>query len=300
MNLKQFKYVLTLNNEGCFSKAADVLNISQPSLSQYIKKIEKELGVELFDRSGGNVRLTDAGRVYIEAGKKILDIKHDMSLKFMDISENKTGSITIGTSPFRSAVMMPKIVKEFKKLYPGITLIIKEGNTDELINGILHGEFDIALTVYQDELLNLNMQKIGVEEFVLAVPSSFEQLNAKSVTDRKYKAISIAEMSKYEFVLLNESLFMQKTLSSLCQKYSLELKSGICANSLEAQIAFVRAGLGAAFVPSGIEALCGKDEVELYSFTEELPKREIVAISGKEKQNSTIINELLKIAEKAF
>lgn len=300
MNLKQFKYVLTLNNEGCFSKAADVLNISQPSLSQYIKKIEKELGVELFDRSGGNVRLTDAGRVYIEAGKKILDIKHDMSLKFMDISENKTGTVTIGTSPFRSTVMMPKIVKEFKKLYPGITIIIKEGNTEELINGFLHGEFDIALTVYQDELLNFNIKKIGTEEFVLAVPSAFAKLNAKTVADRKYKAINISEISKYEFVLLNESLFMQKTLNSLCEKYSLKLKSSLCANSLEAQIAFVRAGVGVAFVPSGIETLYGKDEVELYSFAEELPKREIVAVSRKDKQNSTIINDLLKIAEKIF
>lgn len=63
MNHKQFNYVLTLAKEGSFSKAADVLNISQPSLSQYIKKIEQQIGLELFDRANGEIRLTDAGRV---------------------------------------------------------------------------------------------------------------------------------------------------------------------------------------------------------------------------------------------
>ena len=73
MNTKQLKYVIVLAREGSFSKAAESLGITQPSLSQYVKKIEKEIGLELFDRTGGNLRLTDAGRVYIDAGQKILE-----------------------------------------------------------------------------------------------------------------------------------------------------------------------------------------------------------------------------------
>ena len=69
MNTKQLQYVLTLAHEGSFSKAATALNITQPSLSQYIKKIEKEVGLELFDRTNGDVQITDAGRVYLNAGR---------------------------------------------------------------------------------------------------------------------------------------------------------------------------------------------------------------------------------------
>lgn len=69
MNTKQFKQALVLAHEGSFSKSADVLNITQPSLSQYIKKIEKEIGLELFDRTNGDVQTTDAGHVYINAGR---------------------------------------------------------------------------------------------------------------------------------------------------------------------------------------------------------------------------------------
>ena len=74
MNERQFRYVVALAEKGSFSRAAEVLNVSQPSLSQYIKRIENEVGICLFERTGGNVRLTDAGSLYVETGRKILDV----------------------------------------------------------------------------------------------------------------------------------------------------------------------------------------------------------------------------------
>lgn len=109
MNTKQFQYVLALAQEGSFSKAADTLNITQPSLSQYIKKIEKQIGLVLFDRTNGDVRLTDAGKVYIETGRKILDLEHRMENSFTDLSNYKTGSLIIGAAPYRAASMLPTI-----------------------------------------------------------------------------------------------------------------------------------------------------------------------------------------------
>ena len=134
MNLKQFQYVLILAQESSFAKAADALNISQPSLSQYIKKIEKQLGVELFDRTGGVVSLTDAGRIYIEAGQKILDLERQMLGQFNDLAEHKTGSLVIGTSPYRAASMMPTIAGRFQERYPGMHLVIEEMTSQELLD----------------------------------------------------------------------------------------------------------------------------------------------------------------------
>ena len=146
MNTKQFQYVLTLAHEGSFSKAADLLNITQPSLSQYVKKIEKEIGTELFTRTNGDVRITDAGRIYIEASRRILDIEHQMENAFNDIAECKTGSLIIGTSPFRSASMMPVVAGKFKELHQNMYLVIREKTTAELLDGMEKGEFDLAIT----------------------------------------------------------------------------------------------------------------------------------------------------------
>lgn len=141
MNLKQLKYVLVLANAGSFSKAANILNISQPSLSQYIKKVEEQMGAELFERSNGTVRITDAGRVYIDIGRKILDLEDQMQNSFLDISQNKSGSIIIGTSPFRSASILPEIVASFRKKYSGICPIIVEMETHDLLEAAQRGEF---------------------------------------------------------------------------------------------------------------------------------------------------------------
>lgn len=103
MNTKQFQYVLTLAHEGSFSKAADTLNITQTSLFQYIKKVEKEIGLYLFDRKKGDIRLTDTELVYIDAGKKILDIEYQMENCFTDLVSYKTGSLIIGAAPYRAA-----------------------------------------------------------------------------------------------------------------------------------------------------------------------------------------------------
>ena len=97
MNTRQLRYVQVLAKTGSFSRAAEELNITQPSLSQYIKKIEREIGLPLFDRTESFVRLTDAGRVYIDAGRKILDLEHRMETQIADLQAWESGSVIVGT-----------------------------------------------------------------------------------------------------------------------------------------------------------------------------------------------------------
>jgi len=118
MNTKQLQYVQVLSQEGSFGRAAERLGISQPSLSQYIKKIEQQIGISLFDRTGNEVRLTDAGRIYVETGKQILDLERRMQNSFSDLGCNAAGSVIIGTSPYRSVCMMPPAVRRFQQIFP--------------------------------------------------------------------------------------------------------------------------------------------------------------------------------------
>ena len=214
MNTKQLQYVLTLAHEGSFSKAADVLNISQPSLSQYIKKIEKEIGLELFDRTRGDIRLTDAGRVYIEAGKQILDIEHQMENSFTDLASYKTGSLIIGAAPYRAASMMPVIASSFQKLHPGMHLIVREGTTAELVEGMEHGEYDLALTLLPIDKRLFNYEKVVEEELILAMPSTYTDLPTTDIPDRKHPAVDESVLNGKSMVMLTDTQFMQKQLGS--------------------------------------------------------------------------------------
>lgn len=101
------------------------MSITQLSLPQYIKKIEKEAGVSLFDRTNGDVRITDAGKIYIETARQILDLEHQMENSLSDTAGNRKGSLIVGAAPYRAASMMPTIAKQFQAPHPGIHLIIQ-------------------------------------------------------------------------------------------------------------------------------------------------------------------------------
>ena len=295
MNTKQLHYVLTLAHEGSFSKAADTLNITQPSLSQYIKKIEREIGLELFDRTNGDVRLTDAGRVYISAGRKILDIEHQMENNFTDLATNKTGSLIIGAAPYRAVSMLPAVAKNFQGLHPGMHLIVREGTTAELVEGMEHGEFDLALTLMPLDKRVFNYEKVMEEELVLAVPGAFPELFATVIPGRKFETIDVKELNGRSLVMLTDTQFMQKQLKDLILGHKITVYPAAIVKSLEAQIEFVKAGVGMALVPSGIERFCKPEEVKFYSFSQPLPKREVVVMWRKDRILSTVAKELVSV-----
>ena len=295
MNLKQFKYVQILAQEGSFSKAADVLNITQPSLSQYIKKIEGEVGLALFDRTNGEVRLTDAGRVYIEAGQRIMEIEHQMKVSFTDLQEYKTGSLIIGTAPYRAASMMPDIVASFQKRHPGIHIIVREGTTAEVAEGMEHGEYDLALTLLPVNDRLFNYEKVAEEELVLAVPASYEPFPAVPFPDRRYAAIETSVLNGKRFVMLTDTQFMQRQLIELLLDNDIKVSAAATVKSLEAQIEMVKAGVGVALMPTGIERFCRDSSVVFYSFIDPLPKREVVVFWRKDRILSGVAEELKEV-----
>lgn len=292
MNPKQFKYVLVLAQEGSFSKAAEVLSIRQPSLSQYIKKIEQEVGMELFDRSGGNLCLTDAGRIYIEVGRKMFDLIHQMEERFSDLSEGKTGTITVGVSAHRSAALMPRIAKAFSVKYPRMVLRIVEKNYGEILDAAEHGEFDLCLTTLNVEDKLFISETVQLEENVLAFPVNVE-LPSEPMEGRRFPAISARELNNMSFVMLNEEHPMQKELNALSAEFGLTLRKKVECTSLQALLEMVKVGIGAALIPA---CLAKNDpRVRFYSVREEIHKREIYLIYRREQYFSEAMKDLVAI-----
>lgn len=295
MNTKQLKYVLVLAREGSFSRAAEVLKISQPSLSQYIKKIEKEIGLELFDRTNGDVRITDAGRVYIEAGREILDIEHRMDIQFSELTGYRSGSLIIGAAPYRAAGMMPEVAMRFQKSHPGMHLIVREGTTAELSEGMEHGEFDLALTLLPLDGRLFRWEKVMEEELVLAVPAFREPFPAISAPDRRYPAVDVNVLDGQRLVMLTETQVMQKQLENILTDYKLDVHTAAVVKSLGAQIEMVKSGIGMALMPYGIQRFCRSGEVRFYSFVQPLPKREVVVMWRKDRELSKAVEEIKNI-----
>lgn len=291
MNAKQFKYVLTLADEQTFSAAAEKLNITQPSLSQYIKKIEKQVGMELFDRSGGEVRLTDAGRAYIDIGRKVLDLEHQLEEQISDIATYKSGTISIGISAHRSVALMPRIVKAFKASYPGITLQIIEKSRRELLDATTHGEFDLVITTLPVDTDTFIYETLFVEENVVAVPYTI-QLSTET-HNRTFPTISVSALNGLPFAMLNENHLMQRELEDLIRKYKLHLRKEVECSSLEALVEMVKEGVGAAFIPGCLAKEASG--VSYYSIRETVPEREIIVMYRKGQYLSEAVVSLKQL-----
>ena len=301
MNLKQFRYVMVLADLGSFSKAAEELNISQPSLSQYIRKIETELGASLFDRSGNVLRLTDAGKVYLDAGRRILDIERRMINEFADINDCRTGTVTIGISPHRSICILPPAVAEFHRRYPGIQVIIDERVGQELLDKAERGEYDLCVTTLPVDKELFDYELIKHDGCVLAVPagSALDKKLKKKCTDHRaekdgYPVIDFKETDGSEFVTLSDNLVMQKILDDICRKHKVELVKAAVCRSLEAELALVREGVGSALLPSSMLRDAGS-RVSCYALNEEVTVREIVAAWRKGYSLSRAVKELVGI-----
>ena len=106
MTSQQIEYVLAVAEQRSFSKAAQKLYVTQPSLSQYVMNIEKQLGVQLFDRSTSPIRLTQAGEAFVRSAEQIKVIEDNLMNELSDIAEIKSGSLKIGASTFRASCLL--------------------------------------------------------------------------------------------------------------------------------------------------------------------------------------------------
>ena len=173
-------------------------------------------------------------------------------------------------------------------------LVIREGTTAELTEGMEHGEYDLALTLLPVDQRIFRCEKVMEEELVLAVPASFDPLPAQAIPGRKYPAVDAKILDGQSMVMLTDPQFMQRQLDNLRKDYQLEIQPAAIVKSLEAQIEMVKAGIGMALMPSGIERFC-RGEVTFYSFAQNLPRREVAVIWRKDRKLSEAAEELKKV-----
>lgn len=294
MNARQYMYVSTLARELNFSRAAEELGITQPTLSQFIKKVEAEIGTELFSRNGFEVKLTDAGRIYLEYGKKIINLQHGMEDALIDISEYKTGKLRMALSPCRCDTIMPEVVKKFRKKYPGIQVSIQEILAGGLLRGIENDDFDIGVTPMPQNTSGYVCEPILREEILLAVPSdgelnAFLSKEACSLEGHLYPAVDFKRFHRSDFIVMQEWQGMQKQLLTLCEECDIQINPVLECTNNRTMTMMVQQGIGCALIPSSIirqNERAKYDNITLYSLLQNPPIREMVTIYRKNKRLS--------------
>ena len=247
MDLKEFEYVLAINEDKSFSKAAKRLFISQPSLSQYINRLENQLGVTLFDRNTIPLTLTYEGELYIEAMQKIVEIFNGMQKSYDDISELKKGRINIGLTPSKANNPLPAILPVFKEHYPDIELILTEATSLELENLLVKGAVDVCMMNLPIKSKGIEYEPIMTENIFLAAPPNFTPKNVEKSSP--FPKINIKDLENEQFILLHSDQRLRQIADNIFDSIGMKPKILLQTSSIETAIRLSAANMGFSFVP---------------------------------------------------
>lgn len=248
MDFREIQYVLAIREQRSLSGAARYLDITQPSVSKFLKNLESRLGVKLFTRVDQKLIPTFAGVQYLETGLKILDLSHQLTNNLNDISRNYRGRLSIGITPTRGRYVLPNVLPEFKKAYPDYAVKILEGGVDELNENLLSGTIDLAIYTVSDGYYgDFLYETVCKEEIVLAIsPNHPLAKTAVAAGERKHPWIDVREMGK-ELFLLVDSKFRTRRVADQILAESCIRPESIELQSVESVLSIIASGIGVGF-----------------------------------------------------
>ncbi|MBR6106791.1 MAG: LysR family transcriptional regulator [Oscillospiraceae bacterium] len=264
MTTQQLTYVLAVAECRSISKAAEKLYVTQPSLSQYIHSIEKQLGVQLFDRSVTPLCLTDAGRLYADWARKLLAMEESMNNSLADLMGLEAGSVRIGASSFRVRCLLARSIAAFHAKYPKIHLIIQEAEMKQLRDMLTAGEIDFAIGSGDFDAKQFHVETLADERLYLAAapgspltaqlppPLSAADITGASLNFLRQQPVDLSVVAEEPFVAANAGEYDRGTLNAVCQACGFSPKIAYSVRTIETVFSFVCADMGIALLPDSL------------------------------------------------
>ena len=246
--LQQLRILKAVATEKNFTKAAEVLYLSQPSLSKQIKRLEKNLDILLINRENNKISLTENGKVFLQYSERILALCEESCRALIDLKNGDRGNLTVGASQTIGTYLMPRVLALFAQNYPQIDLKVQVNSTRLIANNVLNREIDIA--VVGGEIPNELKKNLTIKHFV---EDELSLIISKSHPFAKKKKINKENLYYLNFITLNSNSTIRKFIDKILIQNGIEtkqLKIIMQFNSIEGIKTAVSLGLGAAFVSS--------------------------------------------------
>ncbi len=287
--ITQLEYVLAVDKEKHFARAADRCHVSQPSLSAQIQKLEDELGVVIFDRSKKPIIATEIGKEIIIQAKLILKEHKKLSDLVTSIGTEPRGDFHLAVIPTLAPYLIPLFVGEFSKLFPKVNLKINEYKTNEIVDLLIKDEIDAGLLVTplgNDQLIE---RHLFFEPFYAYVSENHPLSQRKIITE--------FDLDKKDLWLLEEGHCFREQMLKVC---SLDKKGSVLKNvefasgNLETLKNLVKKSSGYTLLPDLAAAELSREEFDRHirKFKKPVPTREVSLIYSRSFLKETIITAL--------
>lgn len=266
MLLRHIRYLLAVAEHRNFTRAAEALHVSQPTLSQQIKQLEENLGAPLLDRTGRSISLTDAGQAYVRYARLALQDLQAGTRAIHDVQDLRRGHLRLAMTPTFTAYLIGPLLARFNALYPGITLSVEELTQDRIEAALGEDLLDIGIGFTGEHGLEIDCEALFVEELSLVVSASHPERNQRAWLEQP-------------LVLLNTGFATRRYIDDYCHRQGVKPQIAMEVNSISAIIEIVRSTPLATILPRALaEAQAGLHAVVIEPA---LPQRTAALLSRK-------------------
>lgn len=284
MELHQLRYFIAIAETGSFSRAAERCHVSQPSLSQQIKKLEERLGHRLFDRLGKKVALTEAGRLLLERVSAIVAQIENAEREIRDSREAFNKRLSIGALPTIAPYFVPPLVEHLLSRYPDIELTIHEDLTKNLVAAIASGELDLAIVALPITDTRLQVEPFHTERLLVAM--------AKNHPLTKRRKLSLSHLADERFIRLSDMHCLGEQISSFCHERNFNPRVACHSAQIETLQALVAQGFGLSLVPEMAHHSRHSEKIAYRSLSDYQPQRTLAIITNKHRYLSRLATGL--------
>lgn len=281
MELRQLEYFRSVCQELHFTRAAEKIGISQPSLSQQIRLLEHEIGTPLFDRIGKKTALTESGRLLLKYTQNIFHELEQAQAAIKELNGLQRGSISIGTLLTVENYLIPPTLLNFHRLYPAIKISVLGLRTGDIRKNLLENKLDIGIVFLPMEDSELETISLYKEELALAVP------NGHSLEEED--AVDLEVLRTTPSILLPETYFVRQLINKSCSNLGFLPQPIFEITTMESLINMVVKGVGVTILPKPYLECLNNNKIRVIPILNSNLVREVGIVYRKDKYMSAAI-----------
>lgn len=242
ISLKQLRYYLIAARHNSLRQAARELNISQPSLSAQLQKLEESLGVELFERSRGGVTLTPLGRELLKQAQQAVNAAEVIIDAANFALKGPSGTFRLGASPTLGPYALPWILPEVHREYSGVKFFVREEVPDRLAEGLYNGRYDLIFTTLPLKEEGITVMPLFREPLYLVMHRQHPLAKSKTIKGD--------DLAGQDILTIEEHHLLYRQVADLCKQFNAKLLRDYEGTSLDSIRQMVYMEMGVAFMPS--------------------------------------------------
>ena len=290
MELHQLRYVVAVAETGNFTRASERCHITQPSLSQQIINLEREVGHKLFHRLGRKAVLTESGATFLERARRIL-FEVENAAKELSDSPGLGRRITVGAIPTVAPYLLPPLLARSREKYPNLEIYVREDFRTFLVRGVVEGELDLAITSLPVKDARISIETLLTEPLLLVAGKGHR------LAQRPH--VSASDLASETFVMLGASSSLAADVQRFCGDHNFEPRIGYRCSQVATVKALVALGVGISILPRVAQSPADRGSLVYIVLSGGAPTRELGVVRHLQRYQSRGVEQFLALLREA-